>query len=105
MLRIGVDIGGTFTDFDSSLGNVGPQVVDVASKEKLRRRAKRTKKNASSHKKNKLGFVNTSRRVGMQEEMSGCEDAPESEACDAPAATIDTKLELIEGTATMMRMK
>ena len=25
--------------------------------------------------------------------------------CDHPAATIDTKLELIEGTATMMRMK
>ena len=47
-----------------------------------------------------------SRRVGMQEELTGCADAPDgTEACDAPAATIDTKLELLEGTATMMRMK
>ena len=47
-----------------------------------------------------------SRRVGMKEELAGCSDAAEgTEACDHPAATIDTKLELIEGTATMMRMK
>ena len=42
----------------------------------------------------------------MQEELTGCADAADgTEACDAPAATIDTKLELLEGTATMMRMK
>ena len=47
-----------------------------------------------------------SRRVGMKEELAGCSDAADgTEACDHPAATIDTKLELIEGTATMMRMK
>ena len=48
-----------------------------------------------------------SRRVGMQEELSGCQDndGDGADICDAPAATIDTKLELLEGTATMMRMK
>ena len=46
-----------------------------------------------------------SRRVGMAESMSSCGSDLSSTMCVHPAATIDTKLELIEGTATMMRMK
>ena len=50
-----------------------------------------------------------SRRVGMQEELSACSDAEVADvaACDGDtkAATVDTKIELLEGTATMVRMK
>ena len=46
-----------------------------------------------------------SRRVGMSDSMSSCGSDLSSTVCVHPAATIDTKLELIEGTATMMRMK